>query len=386
MSQNRRIFINIIATYGRSLFALVCGLFTGRWVLMALGEVDYGLYGVVGGLTVFIAFFNSLLAGAMGRFYAVSIGQAQICENQEDGIEECQRWFNTALTVHLGIPILLMAIGYPLGKYAVQHWLTIPVDRIMPCIQVFRLACVSCIISMINVPFAAMYTAKQYIAELSIYSFIQTVANFFFVYYMATHPGDWLLGYAIGACIVFVVPQIVICFRAMHIFPECRFNRHYMFDVSRLKRLGNFAGWQMIGALGGLLRGQGVAVVVNKFLGPRLNASISVANTVNSHASMLSSAMIGAFMPAITTAYGAVDYIRMPPCQFAGSVTFLRYHTQLQKSVSPIPESLLSRQKGTVICSVNSAPFAKPRCSPLMPLSVMYSQVPLRLSQASLTS
>lgn len=51
MSPNRRIFLNIIATYGRSLYALVTGLFCGRWTLMALGEVDYGLMGVVGGLT-----------------------------------------------------------------------------------------------------------------------------------------------------------------------------------------------------------------------------------------------------------------------------------------------------------------------------------------------
>ena len=48
MSPNRRIFLNIIATYGRSLYALVCGLFTARWVLEALGQVDLGLYGLMG--------------------------------------------------------------------------------------------------------------------------------------------------------------------------------------------------------------------------------------------------------------------------------------------------------------------------------------------------
>ena len=44
--------LNIIATYGRSLYALVWGLLIGRWVLPALGETDFGLYGVVGGMTV----------------------------------------------------------------------------------------------------------------------------------------------------------------------------------------------------------------------------------------------------------------------------------------------------------------------------------------------
>ena len=36
MSPNRRIFLNIVATYGRSLYALVIGLFCGRWTLRTL--------------------------------------------------------------------------------------------------------------------------------------------------------------------------------------------------------------------------------------------------------------------------------------------------------------------------------------------------------------
>ena len=51
MTANRRIFLNIVATYGRSLYALVIGLFCGRWTLMALGEDDDGLMGGVGGMT-----------------------------------------------------------------------------------------------------------------------------------------------------------------------------------------------------------------------------------------------------------------------------------------------------------------------------------------------
>ena len=58
MTPNRRIFLNIVATYVsperresrreryagcRSLYALVIGLFCGRWTLRTLGEVDRGL-------------------------------------------------------------------------------------------------------------------------------------------------------------------------------------------------------------------------------------------------------------------------------------------------------------------------------------------------------
>lgn len=77
MSQNRRIFLNIAATYGRSLYALMCGLFISRWVLAVLGKTDFDLYGVVGGMMVFIAFPNTLLNVATRRFYAYAEGLAQ---------------------------------------------------------------------------------------------------------------------------------------------------------------------------------------------------------------------------------------------------------------------------------------------------------------------
>ena len=54
MSPNRRIFLNIVATYGRSLYALVCGLFISRWVLAALGKSEFGLGSVVGGMIVVV--------------------------------------------------------------------------------------------------------------------------------------------------------------------------------------------------------------------------------------------------------------------------------------------------------------------------------------------
>ena len=77
MSPNKRIFLNIVATYGRSLYALVGGFLISRWVLATLGKANFGSYGVVGGMTVLIAFLNTLLSLATGRFCAYAEGQAQ---------------------------------------------------------------------------------------------------------------------------------------------------------------------------------------------------------------------------------------------------------------------------------------------------------------------
>lgn len=311
MTENRRIFLNVVATYGRSLYGLVCGILTGRWVLMALGVEDYGLYGVVGGMTFFISFFNGILSSAIGRFYTFSVGQAKASASFDSGLRECQAWFNTAVSLYAIVPIVLLLIGYPLGLWIVKSFLSIPSVRMDACVWVFRFACISCFTSMLNVPFQAMYVAKQCIAELTVYNIVATTLNVCFLYFLATHPADWLVEYAAWTCGLAVVPQLVICIRATRIFSECRFHADMMFDWKRFRELGAFATWQTIGALCGLLRGQGMAVLLNKFHGARVNAAMAVAGTVNAQASSLATAMLGAFSPAITTAYGVGDFRRM---------------------------------------------------------------------------
>lgn len=311
MTENRRIFWNVIATYWRSLYALVLGLCCGRWTLAALGKVDYGLNGLIAGLTGFITFVNGLLSAATGRFYTFSIGQAKAAEDKAAALEECRRWFNTAITIHWVIPIVSVIVAYPIGVYAIEHWLTILPDRITACIWVFRFVCIQCVVGMLNVPFNAMYGAKQYIAELTIYSFVTSTLNAGVVYYMMTHPGDWLAKFAGWTCLMSVVPQVIICIRACIIFPECQLNIKYMGDWSRIKQIGAFSGWVFFGRVCGLMNNQGMSIAINKFFGPVMNASRAIGNTVNGHCQTLASAMHGAFAPVIAQACGAGDYVKM---------------------------------------------------------------------------
>ena len=110
MTANRRIALNVVATYGRSVYAMLCGLFTSRWVLMALGEVDYGLVWVVGGLTGFISFLNGLMAESLVRFYAYAVGAARVEKDSQKGLEECRKWFSIAVAIHTVLPALLIIV------------------------------------------------------------------------------------------------------------------------------------------------------------------------------------------------------------------------------------------------------------------------------------
>ena len=61
MFPNRRIFLSTIATYGRSLYALVCGVFVSRR-MSAVGKSEFGVCVVVGGMMAI-----EMLAGSMRR-------------------------------------------------------------------------------------------------------------------------------------------------------------------------------------------------------------------------------------------------------------------------------------------------------------------------------
>lgn len=328
MTERKRIALNVMATYGRSLYALAIGLFTGRWTLMALGEVDYGLMGVVGGMTFFLSFFNGLLASAVSRFYAYEVGRSSVAETHEGGVAECRKWFNTALMIHVVVSVLCVAIGYPIGEWVVRNWLAIPADRIKACVWVFRFACLACFVGMLNVPFQAMYIAKQYIAELTIYGLVTSTLQACFVYYIASHPSDWLVRYSVWTCLLAIAPQLAICCRAMKVFPECRIALRDCWNMDCTRKLVTYAGWQTFGALGCVARGQGLAILVNKYFGARANAAMSIANTVNGQAGSLASAMLGAFTPAIVQACGAGDDDRMcrlafRACKFGMFLTLL---------------------------------------------------------------
>ena len=311
MTANKRIFLNVIATYGRSLFSMACGLFTARWVLEMLGQVDFGLYGVVGGLSAFVTFFNSLLSMSIGRFYAFAVGEANKPGNEERGLEECRRWFSTAVFIHTVVPIVLVAVGYPVGEWAVRNFLTVPPDRITACVWVWRCVCLMVFVSMVNVPYQAMYTAKQNIAELTIYSFVTTTLNVCVVYYMFTHPADHLVHYAAWIMLMNVVPQIIIGVRAFIVYPECRLRRKYLISWPYLKPILSFSGFRFLNALSGMGANQGLTIVVNKYLGPRANAAMAVGTQLSAQAQTLATSFAGAFMPAITNAAGEGDLEKM---------------------------------------------------------------------------
>lgn len=303
MSPKTRIIVNTLASYGRSIFSICLGLFSVRWVLAALGVAEYGLFTLIGSLIAFISFFNNILGISVARYYAYAIGEAEIQKGVRD--ENLSRWFNTALSIHLCVPILLIVIGYPLAVFAIRNWLNIPASRLETCVWVFRISLVTAFIGMSSVPFLAMYTARQLISELSIFSIVATMLNFGCAFALFHVGSDKLLTYAIFMMAVNAGIPLLQIILAIVQFRECRMRLAYWGDWKRLKSLVGFAGWTTFGFGGFTFGSQGNIVLTNQYFGSAMNASYGIASQLANHTGALSNALMGAMAPVITASEGA---------------------------------------------------------------------------------
>ncbi len=306
MTANRRIIINTLATYGRSLFSLFVGVFSARWVLMALGESDLGIFGVVGSIILCIQLLNIVMSTAVARFFAFAIGEAKTMDSVS-----AQRllvgWFNAAISVHVILPVLLCVIGYPIGLWLIEKWLVVPPDRIDACVWVFRFSLFSAFIGMVSVPYIAMYRARQLIAELTVWEVLRTIIVFCGAFFLLYFKGDRLIIYA---AIMSFSPVLILCiqmYRAHIQFDCCRIRLKALFCYEKIKKILVFGCCDLFSSLGCIVRDQGAAFVINKVYGPAVNSAYGIANQLSNQTNALAGAMNGALLPAITTCEGEGD-------------------------------------------------------------------------------
>lgn len=306
MTETRRIILNTLATYGRSLMALALGLFSARWVLAALGKEDLGLYGVVGSIIFCITFLSGMLSGPVARFYAYAVGEARKM-SEEEGRDHVSQWFNAAFSIYFIMPLVLVGIGYPVGMYAIHHWLVIPAARVASCEWVLRFSLVAAFVGMSSIPFTAMYQAYQLITELSFWGVASTLLTFSAALMLLHVEGDRLMVYSAMMSAIPVAVNAILVFRARRHFPVCRIQWRYFWNGAKLRRLLSYSFWEFFACLGDMVRSQGTAFLINRNFGPAMNASYTVANQVSGHTTSLSAALLGALQPAVATAVGAAD-------------------------------------------------------------------------------
>lgn len=296
----KRIAKNTLMLYGRMLFSMVVSLYTSRVVLNTLGVVDYGIYGVVGGFVAMFSLISSSLSSAVSRFLTFELGRGDK--------ERLSKAFSTSLLIHIVLAVVVFVIAETVGVWFVNNKMTIPADRLYAANWVFQASILSFMFGLFSVPYNASIVSHERMSAFAYIGILDTTLKLLVVLFIAHCKWhfDKLIVYSLLLVAVSVSLQCIYLMYCRKYFEECRLR--VSFDKEYWKEISAFAGWNFIGCTAGMLKDQGVNILLNIFQGPILNAARGIAVTVNSAVSTFANNFMTALNPQITKNYAIGNY------------------------------------------------------------------------------
>lgn len=322
LQDNRRIAKNTLMLYIRMVLIMGVTLFTSRIVLEQLGVENYGVYVVIGGSVAMLSFINSSMTTSTQRYLNFELGKLTSTE------ESLKLVFSTSLRIHLYIALIVLTLGETLGLWFINNKLVIPSSSMMSANVVYQTALAIFCISIIQVPFNAVIIAHEKMQIYAIISVVEAVLKLGVAYGLILIPGQKLAFYGLFLlCVQLMVASLYI-FVSMSRFKECVWSVRS--EKGLFKEMSGFAGWNIFGSIAWLVRGQGLGIILNMFLGPLLNAAKGIADQVSTAVSSLNSNFQVALNPQITKNYAAHHLKEMELLAYRG----VKYATLLQWLIS----------------------------------------------------
>ncbi len=294
---NRRIARNTMYLYIRTFITMVIGLYTSRKILELLGVTDFGIFNIVGGITVMLTFLNGSIGTAIQRYLTFELGRKDY--------EAYNRVFNTSLIIQAALALVLIVLAETVGLWFVNTQLVIPPDRMTAANCVYQVTVLCTIMSIMTGPFAASITAHERMHIVAYVGMGEATVKLVLVLLLGVVPWDRLMTWSgMFFIISFSVMafQIIYCHRQ---FPHCRVTLRR--DRSLLRSMLSFSGWNLFGTIAWLLKDQGANVVLNLFGGPAVNAARGVSYQVKSAIVGLTNGFQNAVNPQLVKNYAADD-------------------------------------------------------------------------------
>lgn len=284
---------NSLILYTRLVISMTLGLYTSRVVLQSLGVVDYGIYGVVGGVVIMMGFLNTSLSSATSRFITFKLGQGNT--------SSLRKTFNVSLQAHLFIALIVLIFAETIGLNIVSNQLDIPDNRFQVSLWVYHFSVLSALLGVTQAPYSALVIAHE---QMSIYAWIELLSvtlKLVVVWLIQIMPFDNLFLYGLlSLCVSFITIAIYRLYCRFS-YPESRLRM--VWSPAELKSIIQFAGWNLYSDASVTVRQQGLNILVNRFFGVVLNAAYSVASMVQGAVWQFGYSILAAFQPQITKRY-----------------------------------------------------------------------------------
>ena len=295
VSNNKRIAKNTLFLYFRTFLVMLVTLYMSRVVLHVLGEVDYGIYNLVGGIVVFFSFMNTAMSAAVQRYLNFHLGRGEV--------EEVGRVFSMSVVTHLMLVAGVLVLGETVGLWFVQTQLNIPAERSAAAFWVYQTSLLYCCVNIVRIPYNAAIIAYEKMEFYAYLSIAEVVLKFGVAFLLLVIPLDALAAYSFLVLAVGVL--VFLLYKAY-----C--NRHFAttkvrwaWDRTLFAKLFSFSGWSLFGSVANVSVNQGLSIFMNLLYGVTVNAALGLAHQIQSALTAFIASFQTAFSPQIVKTYAA---------------------------------------------------------------------------------
>lgn len=291
MHYSRTIARNTMILYIRMAIVMVINLYTVRVVFNALGDEDYGIYNAVAGIITMLECITSVLSTATQRFFSSCVGEHVELERQNV--------FSVSLLIFLLFSAIVVILGESFGLWFVCNKLVVPDSRRLAAITIYHFSIAAFVVRLLQTPYYAVTIAHEDLNYFAIISIIENVLKLIFAFFIPLIPIDSLVFYGLYLLIIPLFSLLLYYIIAKRKYKECSFR--FVRDKALYSQMLSFSSWTLFGSVAGVGMNQVNTILTNLFFGPVVNAARAIAIQINSAVSALSSNVVIAIRPKVTS-------------------------------------------------------------------------------------
>lgn len=298
MANHKLVFKNTLFLYARVFLSMAIGLYTSRVILKELGVDDFGIYSVVGSLSMLFAYLNYGISSSLQRFMS-----CEIAADSRSGLQKC---FSSSLQAAIYLSLILVFLCETVGLWALREIIDIPaghesdalfvfqISVAILVLELFKTCCISLIISHEKMSFFAYISIVESLLKLGVALMLMAVGS------------DKLRTYALlllGVSVVVLSAHVIYCRRN---FPRIQFSLKG--GSERLREIFSFTGWNTLASFADLCYMQGTNIVLNVFYGVAYNATMGITTQVKNALYSFSRNLQTASFPHLIKEFAQEDF------------------------------------------------------------------------------
>ena len=295
--ENKRIMKNTAFLYLRMLLLFFVNFYITRVLLRELGVEDFGLYNVVAGFVSMMGFMNQSMTNSIQRFMNFQMGLG----NKGN----LKLYFEVSLSVQLIIGFIIMVLLETAGLWFLNSRMTIPNDKLTEANIIYQLSCFLLLVNVFRTPYNAVIIAKEKLNFYAYVSIFEVAIKLLIAFLIGIAPFYKLSFYCGGLLFITLLCFFVSIIYVKRIEPVLSLRLNW--DKKVFKDIFSFSGWNLFGTASGMVKSQGINVLMNLFFNLAINAARGVAFQVLGGIQQFVSNFQSAINPQIVQTYANKD-------------------------------------------------------------------------------